>query len=182
MKCKVCGRELKGKGNICTYCYNEKQKQKRLDKDKNTNLVINSKYKPIYEFLKIVDFIILGIIIVMSCFVSENVLAIIASIVLLLAALVVWLLYRRNKIANTSMIFYDTKVVVKTKDKEKVMEYKDIADISYYQSWKQRICKMGDIRLMPENSIVIMQGLNIPDVGNVVKEFEKVKEVIAEKA
>jgi hypothetical protein len=182
MKCKVCGRELKGKGNICTYCYNEKQKQKKLDKDTNVVLEIKPKFKPIYELLKIIDFVVLGIILILALFVEGNALHIILTIVVLLALLIIWLVYRQKKLAATSMTFYDTKVVVKTKSKEKVMTYKDINDISYYQNFKQRICKMGDINLMPEHGIVIMQGLNISDVGNVVKEFEKVKEVMAEKA
>ena len=181
MKCKVCGRELKGKGNICTYCYNEKQKQKVLSKDTNVSLEVTGTFKPFYELLKIIDFIILGIVFILSCFVTGNVLAIIGSIVVLFALLIAWLIYRRKKLLNTTMTFYDKKVVVKNKDKEKVMEYKDISDISYYQNWKQRLCKMGDINLMPEHGIVIMQGLNISDVGQVVNTFEKVKEVVAEK-
>ena len=67
MKCKVCGRELKGKGNICKNCYNEKQKQKAIAKDKKLIYELNSTYKPGYELLRIIDALIIGAIIIAVC-------------------------------------------------------------------------------------------------------------------
>ena len=181
MKCKVCGRELKGKGNICKNCYNEKQKQKAIEKDKNVVYELNSTYKPGYELLRIIDALIIGIIVIMSVMIYNNILMDIVTIVLLLAMLIGWLTYRRNKVIQTSLTFYETKVVFKSKDKEKTLLYKDLNDLGYYQNWKQKTCKTGEIRLLPANSIIVLQGINMPDVDNVVEEFENVKDIIRER-
>ena len=182
MKCKVCGRELKGKGNICKNCYNEKQKQKALDKDTNLIYEIKSAYKPGYEMLKIIDFLVIGLIVILSVATYQKIwLDIIVSIVLI-ALLVAWLTYRRNKVAQKSLSFYDTKIVYKaSNEKEKTLLYKDLNDLGYYQNWKQKAAKVGDIRLMPANSIVVMQGISMPDVDNIMEEFENVKDIVRER-
>ena len=181
MKCKVCGRELKGKGNICSNCYNKKQKEKAISKDKNLVYEIQAQFKPKYELLKMADYIVISIILILATLLYGNILLDIVIIAAVIACFAAWLIYRKNKLSKTFLRFYDTKVVLNIKDKEKVMLYKDLNDLGYYQTWKQKISKMGDIRLMPENSIVIMQGINMPDVGNIAEEFENVKDIIREK-
>ncbi len=181
MKCKVCGRELKGKGNICTNCYNEKQKQKELSKDKNLKYEIKPTFSPGYELLRQVDAMVIGIVLLLSIIISGQILYILLVVALEVAALTGWLYYRKNKLENTSCKFYDKKVVLKVRDNEKVLEYKDLRDVGYYQTWKQKLHKLGDIRIMPANSFTIFNGINIPDVKYVLDEFEKVKEIIEER-
>ena len=53
MKCEVCGAELKGKGRICTKCFNKQQKEKELARDTELLYEIKPTFKPLHELTRL---------------------------------------------------------------------------------------------------------------------------------
>ena len=68
MKCEGCGAELKGKGRICTKCFNKQQKEKELARDTELLYEIKPTFKPLHELTRLGDVLIIALIIVVAVF------------------------------------------------------------------------------------------------------------------
>ena len=131
-----------------------------------------------FEFIRMGDYLIFGILIILLMLSTKQIMAALICTLVFVAIVMLVLKGRKAKVENTTCTLYEKKAVYKTKDKEKVIEYKDIKDIGYYQTFSQKIFNIGDIRIYPDSGILITAAINMTNVRNVKEEYEKVKEII----
>lgn len=124
------------------------------------------------------DYLIFAILIILLMLSTKQIMAALICTLVFVAIVMLVLKGRKAKVENTTCTLYEKKAVYKTKDKEKVIEYKDIKDIGYYQTFSQKIFNIGDIRIYPDSGILITAAINMTNVRNVKEEYEKVKEII----
>lgn len=178
MKCKVCGAELKKDGDICNKCYEKLVKEEEMNVDQKVLYTLKMKYIPGYEIFKIGDYLIFGIILLLALISTKQMQAFIVALVFIVAFILIMLRMKKIKAQKTTCTFYETKIVYKSKNREKTILYKDVKDVGYYETFSQKLFKLGDIRIYPENGIFITSGINIENVKNVKEEFEKIREVV----
>ena len=111
MKCKVCGEELKGSGEICTKCFNKQQKEKELARDTELLYEIKPTFKPLNELSRLGDAIIVAIIIVVCISIYYKALGTIIALVVLFFVAAAWFRHRRRVIKATSCKFYENKIL-----------------------------------------------------------------------
>ena len=131
-----------------------------------------------FEFIRMGDYLIFGILIILIFLSTKQIMAALVCTLVFVAIVMLVLKRRKAKAENTICTLYEKKAVLKTKDKEKVIEYKDIKDLGYYQTFSQKIFNVGDIRIYPDTGILITSAINMTNVRNVKEEYEKVKEII----
>ncbi len=131
-----------------------------------------------YEFIKMGDYLILGILVVLSMLATKQILAFFICSVIFAAIVILVLRGKKNKAETTTCTFYEKKIVYKSKDKEKIIEYKNVKDIGYYQTFSQKIFKIGDLRIYPESGVLITSAINMNNIKNIKEEYEKIKEII----
>ena len=185
MKCSICGARLKKEGDICTNCYKEYKQDEELKKDVKEVLKLKRKYSINYEIARysamIIIFILMAILYLLTKCFAEFFITII-----LLGAILGFLMFLDKRIANgTKVTFYEKKVKYKFKflfiNKTKVIKYKDIKDITYYQSYKQKKFGYGDICVYTKEVIPgagFFNGFQIKNVENIVEALEKIKEIV----
>ena len=131
-----------------------------------------------YEFIKMGDYLILGILVVLSMLATKQILAFFICSVIIAAIIILVIKRKKNKVETTTCTFYEKKIVYKSKDKEKIIEYKNVKDIGYYQTFSQKIFKIGDLRIYPESGVLITSAINMNNIKNIKEEYEKIKEII----
>ena len=131
-----------------------------------------------YEFIKMGDYLILGILVVLSMLATKQILAFFICSVIFAAIVILVLRGKKNKVETTTCTFYEKKIVYKSKDKEKIIEYKNVKDIGYYQTFSQKIFKIGDLRIYPESGVLITSAIDMNNIKNIKEEYEKIKEII----
>lgn len=180
MKCKVCGAELKKDGDICNKCYDKlvKEEEMNIEQNQKALYILKMKYIPGYEIFKIGDYLIFGIILLLALISTKQMQAFVLALVFILAFILIMLRLKKLKAQKTTCTFYETKIVYKSKNKEKTILYKDVKDVGYYETFSQKLFKIGDIRIYPENGIFITSGINMENVKNVKEEFEKIREIV----
>jgi hypothetical protein len=85
---------------------------------------------------------------------------------------------RKKKAQNTTCTFYEKKILYKSNGKEKIIEYKNVKDIGFYQTFSQKLFNIGDIRVYPEGGVLITSAINMENVKNVKEEYAKMSEVV----
>jgi predicted membrane protein len=178
MKCKICGAELKKDGDICKKCYEKIQKEEELNNDKNVLYKLKRSYVPGYELAKMGDFLILALIIILAVLAAKQFAAFFILLILFIIITYFVLKAKKNKAENTTCTFYEKKIVYKSKGKEKVIEYKNVKDIGFYQSFSQKLFNVGDIRIYPEGGVLITSAINMENVKNVKEEYENMSEIV----
>lgn len=173
MKCKICGAELRKEGDICTKCYEKLKKEEMLENDTNIIYELNSRFVPGYEIAKIFEYLLLGFIAIVAVIAAGEVISSIIAIVIYILAIVLYMRHRIKKCKNGKCTFYETKVVCKTDGKEKVLEYENLKDIGYYQSFGQKIFDLGDLRIFISNGKFLNSNITFENVKNIKEEYEK---------
>jgi positive regulator of sigma E activity len=178
MKCKICGAELKKDGDICTKCYNKIKKEEELKTDTNELYKLKRSYVPGFEIIRMGDFLILALIILLAVLASKQYLACIILLVIFIAIAYLVIKQQKKKAEKTTCTFYEKKIVYNSNSKEKVIEYKNVKDIGFYQTFSQKLFNIGDIRIYPEGGVLITSAINMENVKNVKEEYEKMSEVV----
>lgn len=116
---------------------------------------------------------------------------IIFFIILLIIIILATLILSKKSAINTYITFYEDKVVYKRKflfiNKEKVMQYKDIADIGYnygntlITSWFQKLFHYGNIYIYPKKGNIMFNGISLEVVENIEQVTEEIKEKVGDK-
>lgn len=175
MKCKVCGEELKGSGEICTKCFNKQQKEKELARDTELLYEIKPTFKPLNELSRLGDAIIVAIIIVVCISIYYKALGTIIALVVLFFVAAAWFRHRRRVIKATSCKFYENKILYKDHKRKKVYTYRDVKDITCYQStFENLFTKYGDITI---STYELFERITIKDVARAREEVDKIKKI-----
>lgn len=180
MKCKICGAELKKKGDICKNCYEEYREIEKLKTINEKELFkVNRKYSPKFNLLKNGEIIVLLLIIIFAGFSSYNTGIGILIAFLCLVAFGLWMFFNKKRAMGTKTIFYETKLKYVAKylfvDKEEIIAYEDIKDMAYFQTRSQKICKIGDIRFYTKG---FLAGMTITDIPNIEENFNQMRDII----
>lgn len=181
MRCKICGAKLKKEGDICKSCYAEYCKEEALEKDTKEIFKLHRKYIPIYQMTRYLDWFVIAIIIFIVGMAQGSVgysllFALVAFLILLVA------LYCEKRIAiNTKCIFYEKKIVHDYKGRKKTIAYSDLKNVTYYQTFFQKLFKLGDIQFHPENGTYLLSGFEIKNVPDIENNWEKVQEILQSK-
>ena len=185
MKCSICGAKLKKQGEVCKNCYQEFKEYEELQKDKNEVLKIKRKYLIKYEILRYLEIIIIFVLSLIALIASKSWLEFFLT-AFAFVALMGFLLFWDKRVANgTTATFYEKMVVYRFKffifDTTKIVKYKDLKDVVYYQTYRQKKLGMGDICFYANGSIpgaTLLNGFQIKNVENLAETLEKIKEVV----
>lgn len=180
MRCKMCGAMLKKDGDICKNCYQKYKEQEKLKAENEEEILkIKRKYSPKFNLLKNGEIIALLLIIVLAAFSKYHVAIAILITILCIIAFGAWMFYNKKRAMGTQTIFYETKMKYKAKyplvDKEEVIPYNDIKDMSYFQTSSQKMFEIGDIRFYTKG---FLSGITISDIPNIKENFEKIRDII----
>ena len=175
MKCKVCGAELKGNGEICTKCFNKQQKEKELSKDTELLYEIKPTFRSAHEVMRLGDALIVSLILIFILGMYYGAIAFIIALVVAFFAAAAWFRHRRRVIKATSCKFYENKILYKDPKKKKVYTYRDVKDITCYQTtFEALFTKFGDITITTNE---FFERITIKDVANAREEIEKIKQI-----
>lgn len=180
MRCKICGANLKKDGDICKNCYQQYKEQESLEADNEPKIFeVKRKYSPKFNLLKNGEFILILIIIALAGLSSYGTVLGILITILCIVVLGLWLFYNKKRASGTKTIFYETKFRYRAKyplvDREEIVPYKDIKDIAYFQTFSQKVCKIGDIRFYTKG---FLSGITINDIPDIEENFPKIKDII----
>lgn len=185
MKCSICGARLTKEGDICTNCYKEYQEEEELKKDTNEKLKLKRKYLISYEVYKYTELFVICILSIIVCFAAGGfleVLGVIAIFVVILGGL--FFLDKRLAMA-TKVVFYEKKAVYTFKfaffDTTKIVKYDEIADVRYFQTFRQKKFGYGDLCVYTKSSIPgvgFINGFQIKNIENVQENLERIGEII----
>ena len=86
-----------------------------------------------------------------------------------------WFRHRRRVVKSTSCKFYENKILYKSNNKKKVYSYRDVKDITCYQTtFENLLTKFGDITI---SSNEFLDRITIKDVANAREEVEKIRQI-----
>ena len=150
-----------------------------MNNNENEVYRIKRKYSPGFNLMKNGEYIVLFLIIVLAGFASYNVIIAILITLLMLFLFGALMFYNKKRALGTKIIFYETKLRFKARyaliDKDEIVLYKDIKDMSYFQTFSQKVFKTGDIRFYTKG---FLNGLSVCDIPDIKENFEKIKEII----
>lgn len=90
-----------------------------------------------------------------------------------------WIFFNKKRALGTKTVFYETRFKYIAKypfvDREEIILYDDIKDMAYFQTYSQKICKIGDIRFYTKG---FLAGVTIHDIPDIEENFNKMKKVI----
>lgn len=186
MRCRICGAKLsKENADICLNCYKDYKESEELKNDTNERLVVRRKYKISYILLKWAEAIfILSITILGMIAIHKPLEALICAIISLI--IVILILAISKKIARgTKVVFYNTKVIYTVSNffysTQKVIKYTDIKNINFFQTYRQKKMKFGDICVYVNSNVpgaAFFKGFQIKDVENISETLEKIYEIV----
>lgn len=185
MRCTICGARLKKEGDICKNCYKEYQEDELIKADKKEVLKIKRKYSINYEITKYSELIIIFIICFVIFLLTKRFLE--AFFIILIAAVVfgILLFWDKRVAAATKAVFHEKSVKYTFKflflDTDKTVKYKDITDIVYYQTFRQKKYGYGDICIYAKGAIpgkTLLNGFQVKNIENVVERVQEIKNII----
>lgn len=186
MKCRICGANLaKENADICVDCYKKYQEEEELKNDTNIIYTIDSRFSMGYEIIKYIEVILIILLAVLGCFALSNIKQAVLCLVGLFLFLLVAIFNDRLKARNNKMTFYESKLVYNTKNilitNEKVLKYSDLADITYFQSIRQKIFKRGDLCIYVKGTLPggsLIGGAQFKDVNNIKQIYSDLVELL----
>lgn len=181
MRCRICGAKLRKEGDICKDCYKEYMKEVELDKDNTEIYKINRKYLPSFQLTQYIDWYIITFCIIVATMAQNQFLIAIAIGIIALIILGVVMFLQKRRAQNTSCTFYETKVVWKYKDKTKTLAYDDLRDVTFYQSFFQKLFKLADFQFHPAKGTYLIEGFEVRNVPNVESTISEVSEILKTK-
>ena len=149
MRCSICGAKLKKDGDVCSKCYKEFREDEELQNDVKEVLKFKRKYSINYEIFKYAEIIAIFMICMIIFIITGSIMEFFLTL-LVLALILGFLLFWDKRVANaTKVVFYEKKVVYTFKflffNTRKIVKYKDIQDVSCYQTYRQKKSGMGDL-------------------------------------
>ena len=192
MNCKRCGAVLKKKGDLCTKCMKELNKEQELEKDTEELLRIRKKYSLKYVLTaNMFEVYIFYFLLVFLAIYSNNKTIIIPMTMVILIVMFLVMVWQKRSSAETYISLYKTKMVYKRKflfiNTEKTIAYDEIKDIVFTQGtgWISRIFQkifhFGNIYVYPKKGNIIMNGVQIENIANIEKVIEEIKNVVGDK-
>ena len=185
MKCRICGAKLKKAGDICSVCYKEFQEEEELKKDIVQKLSINRKYLISYEITKHFEIIVICLLAAVLCFVAGGIFEAICALLILVIIVGGLMAYSKRASIGTKLVFYEKKVVFIKKflffNDQKTIKYSDIRDVTYFQSYRQKKFKFGDLCIYTKEAIPglgYFNGCHIHDVENISETLKQIGEII----
>ena len=175
MKCRICGAKLRKEGDICKACYEEYCKEEALEKDVKEVYKIHRKYLPIYQVIKYFDWIFVALLF------QQQIFHAIVFLIISLICLGIALFLAKRRAVNTTCTFYTKKVVLKYKDRKKTLPYADLKEITYYQSFFQKVFKLADVQFRPEEGSYLINGFEVKNVPDFDNTWKKIEEIISSK-
>ena len=115
-----------------------------------------------FEFIRMGDYLIFGILIILLMLSTKQIMAALICTLVFVAIVMLVLKGRKAKVENTTCTLYEKKADYKTKDKEKVIEYKDIKDIGYSKKFpviftvittENKVCDIAVIRHIEQETV-----------------------------
>lgn len=181
MKCKICGAKLKKEGDICKNCYEKKMKEKELEKDVKEVLKIRRKYLPAYEITRLTEIIVIFILATLSLLSLKYFLQAFLTLIILTVLIAVILLIEKRLAIGTKCTFYEKKLKYNFDflfiHTERIIEYENIKDVSYYQNRKQKQYDLADLCVYVKYTGLI-GGVNFKNLSNATENLEKIKQVV----
>lgn len=180
MRCKMCGAKLKKEGDICKNCYQKYKEKAELQADNEQEIYrVKRKYSPKYNIMKNGELIFIEVLIALAGFAYYSNLIGILITILCIVAFGLWMFFNKRRAMGTKTIFYETKFKYKAKylfiDREVVIPYEDIKDMSYFQTFSQKRCKVGDIRFYTKG---FLSGFTVHDMPEIEETFDKIRDII----
>lgn len=185
MRCSICGAKLKKDGDICINCYKKYQEEEDLKKDVNERLILKRKYSIAYEFLKYFWVILIFILSAIGCFALSNILEGILCLVLFILVMGFLLFWDKRVARATKAVFYEKKMVYTFKflffNTVKTVKYSDLADITYFQTFRQKRFGFGDLCVYARGAVpgtTIFNGFQLKNVENVREVLETISQIV----
>ena len=182
MNCKICGAELKNKGEVCKNCMNKMMNEKRMKDDNKEIYVLKSKFKIGYELLMKIESIgiALFVIIILLSLGGEYTRYGLVAIPFFLIWGIVYLLFRKIKIESRKCVFYKTKFIYtyrKIRKKQVVISYDNVKEISYQDPTIGKMFNMGNIIITINSKNLLKRNIFIDAVEDVEKAFLELKKI-----
>ena len=86
------------------------------------------------------------------------------------------------KIESYVFKFYKTKLIYEYtffKKESKIIKYKDIKEVTYSQTFWERIFNLGQIQIKTNSGNIFNNGIDIDCIEDVEKVFDDIKKIIA---
>ena len=186
MKCKMCGAELKGKGELCNNCMNQIMKEEEAREDTLKIFEFKRKFVIGYILSQHIESVIIAIIMSAVLIYSSTkfLFESISFLVLVIIVETLIFLYERYKINNSKCTFYVTKLIYEKivffKKREIEISYSDIKRISYNKTRFEKIFNLGTIYIKSNTKNILDRNIYIDSVRDVEKVFETIKENLSE--
>ncbi len=135
--CKICGRQLEKKGDICTDCYEGLIEEEENKNDLKVLYTIKAQYKLGYELLKTpFTFLLIAILLIFSIIVSfqNNLLTGIFNLIVYSTFVVLYFVINKIRIESRTIELYKYKLVYNRRFHFKnhyEVRYKDIEEVQY---------------------------------------------------
>ena len=181
MRCRICGAKLKRDGNICKSCYEKYNKDEELRNDKNAIYKIQRKYLPIYQITRYGDYIGIAIVTILGFIAMGSWGYAIIFLIMFIIAMITLLLVSKRIAINTTCTFYDKKIVWKNKDNVKLITYKDLKEVTYFQDFFQKRNNLGNIQFRPNKGIYLFNGFEMKNVPDFKETWLQINKIIKEK-
>ena len=169
MKCKMCGAELKGKGELCNNCMNQIMKEEEAREDTLKIFEFKRKFVIGYILSQHIESVIIAIIMSAVLIYSSTkfLFESISFLVLVIIVETLIFLYERYKI-NEKIVFF--------KKREIEISYSDIKRISYNKTRFEKIFNLGTIYIKSNTKNILDRNIYIDSVRDVEKVFETIRE------
>ena len=92
------------------------------------------------------------------------------------------MLIKKMKIESYVFKFYKTKLIYEYtffKKESKIIKYKDIKEVTYSQTFWERIFNLGQIQIKTNSGNIFNNGIDIDCIEDVEKVFDDIKKIIA---
>ena len=156
-----------------------------MDKNEEVKLTIKPKYNVLFNLLYKHMTTLLIIILILVVLIAENELVEygVAILVIYILYLIANIIYNKIKYKNSIYKFYDNKLMYNNKLKDDDMielEYKDMLQIRYGQTFLQTIFKLGTIMISTNNRKITKKIIFINGVKDVKLVYEKILKILEE--
>lgn len=181
MKCRICGKNVENNNDLCKDCVNNAEEEK-VAKSKSEVLTIKRKHLLKYEFLR---YFYLYVIFILAGAMTEKSSGMILSLILLLFTVGFLLFWNKRISRATTCKFYSRKIDFKCKfwiiDRQREILYKNLDSVNKEQTFLQKIFDLGNIYIYAKKGNLLTTGIEIKNVPNFKKTYEKINELIEEK-
>lgn len=185
MKCRICGANLaKENADICVDCYRKLQEEEELKKDTNEQYMVKSDFAIGYEIVKRIEIIFILLVACLGCIALQNYIESLFCLIILSVILILLIFNDKLKSKNNRIVFYERKLVHYVKNifitDEKTIKYTDVTDVTYYQSFRQKIFGRGDLCVYVKGALPggsLLGGAQIKDVKNIKNVYEDLTQI-----